>query len=236
MSEEIRERWKLEDKVFDRRSLIALSKVLSKGIIKTIDFPISRGKEAHVYRGTTAENTFVAIKIYKIETTSFLRRMEYIEGDPRFHLNRRTLSEVVYTFTKKEYKNLSIADNAKIPAPKPLFSIKNILIMSFLGQDGNPYMPLYKNSKILEVEHFEQIVDSLTKLYANGLVHGDLSEYNILLGDKPYIIDFAQGVILKHPKAEEFLKRDIINLLSFFKKYIKLDYTSDEVLKRIHNK
>jgi len=47
-----------------------------------------------------------------------------------------------------------------------------------------------------------------------------LSAYNILMyKDQPYIIDLGQGVLIEHPQAHEFLKRDIHNIIQFFKKY-----------------
>jgi RIO kinase 1 len=53
-----------------------------------------------------------------------------------------------------------------------------------------------------------------------GIVHADLSVYNILLyEDKPYIIDLGQGVVLEHPMSHEFLKRDIYNIVQYFNKY-----------------
>ncbi len=233
MSEEKRERWKIENNVFDRRSLLALVKVLKKGIIDHVDFPVSTGKEANVYRATTPDGAFVVVKIYKIETSSFIHRMEYIEGDPRFPLVKKKLSDVVYAFTKKEFKNLAIAEKAHVRAPLPIYQVKNVLVMSFLGRDGLSYPPLYKVGKELEEADFFSIVDDVKKLYRAGLVHGDLSEFNILLGEKPYLIDFAQGVVLEHPKAHVFLRRDLEHITQFFKKYVALDVDTDELYKEI---
>jgi RIO kinase 1 len=57
------------------------------------------------------------------------------------------------------------------------------------------------------------------------MVHADLSAFNILMyRNKPYIIDLGQGVLLEHPNALEFLKRDIQNIVTYFRKYnIKAD-------------
>jgi RIO kinase 1 len=66
-----------------------------------------------------------------------------------------------------------------------------------------------------------------------GIVHADLSAYNILMyQDKPYIIDVGQGVLLEHPESIEFLKRDIHNIVQYFKKFdIKAD--EKEIFNRI---
>jgi RIO kinase 1 len=53
-----------------------------------------------------------------------------------------------------------------------------------------------------------------------NMVHADLSEFNILIyKNKPYLIDLGQGVLLKHPRAFDFLRRDIHNILNHFNKY-----------------
>jgi RIO kinase 1 len=62
-------------------------------------------------------------------------------------------------------------------------------------------------------------------MYHVEIVHADLSEYNILMyRGLPYIIDVGQAVVLEHPSAYDFLKRDIHNIVLFFRKYgIKAD-------------
>jgi len=57
-------------------------------------------------------------------------------------------------------------------------------------------------------------------MYKIKIVHADLSAFNILMfRQKPYIIDIGQGVLLDHPSSSEFLKRDIHNIVHYFKKY-----------------
>lgn len=214
----LKERFKVESEVFDRSTLLSLSKLMGKGILGTIENPISTGKEANVFRATTPSGSYIAVKIYKMETTKFMRRSEYLEGDPRFKRFKRSEQEFVYAFAQKEYKNLEICSRAKVHAPKPLLQTKNILIMEFLGEDGLPYTPLNvlgANSR----SQLKSILTDMRKMYRAGLVHADLSEYNILVGPKPYIIDFGQGVVLSHPNAEKYLERDIYNILHYFAKF-----------------
>jgi RIO kinase 1 len=59
------------------------------------------------------------------------------------------------------------------------------------------------------------MIDTLYK--KAGLVHADLSEFNILYGDQPYLIDMGQSVTRDHPRALAFLMRDIRNINRFFK-------------------
>ena len=214
----LKERFKVESEVFDRSTLLELSHLIGKGILETIENPLSTGKEANVFRATTPSGNYIAVKIYKMETTKFMRRKEYLDGDPRFKKFKRSERDFVYAFAQKEYKNLEICFQAKVHAPKPLLQVKNILIMEFLGEEGLPYTQL----NILGPESISQlksILLDMRKMYRAGLVHADISEYNVLVGPKPYLIDFGQGVVLSHPNAEKYLERDIHNIVKYFAKF-----------------
>lgn len=228
---------KIEDRVFDEATLKELSKYLGKKIIDTVDNPIAMGKEANVFRATqfTPEGeVYYAIKIYRIETSSFDRMEDYINGDPRFaRVRLGSKFQIVSAWTSKEYANLMICKRAGIHSPNPVTYSRNILIMELLGEDGIPFPKLAETGPINGEQDLDQIIDDIKKLYDEKLVHADLSEYNILMThDGPYFIDVGQAVILKHPKAEEFLRRDVINVLSYFNKQgIKKDV--EEVLRYI---
>jgi len=214
----ITERFKLESEVFDRRTLLILSKLMGKGILLNMDYPISTGKEANVFRATTPSGSFLAVKIYKIETTHFMCRKEYLTGDPRFNKFQRNERDFVNAFAQKEFKNLQICEKAGIHSPKPLLQVKNVLVMEFMGEEGLPYTPL----NVLKPESMAQlksILGDVKKMYSAGLVHADLSEYNILVGPSPILIDFGQGVVLSHPNSEKYLERDLNNILNYFAKF-----------------
>jgi RIO kinase 1 len=214
----LKERKKIESEVFDKETLVSLAKIMKKGIIKTVDFPISTGKEANVFRATTPGGTYVAVKIYKIETSPFFRKEEYIIGDPRFEKIKDSDKDIVIAFAHKEFKNLEICEEAGVHAPKPLYIEKHILVMSFLGEGGLPYAPMNVVNKVSK-QDVDIVLNDIKKMYKAGLVHADLSEYNILRGDVPYLVDFGQGVVTAHPKANEFLERDVSNVLKYFAKF-----------------
>jgi RIO kinase 1 len=67
---------------------------------------------------------------------------------------------------------------------------------------------------------FDELITFIKRMYRNKIVHADLSAFNILLfRQKPYVIDAGQAVLLDHPSSQEFLKRDIHNIVQYFKKY-----------------
>jgi RIO kinase 1 len=143
----------------------------------------------------------------------------YIIGDPRFKKIPRNTSKIIYLWASKEFKNLSRAHKANLSVPKPLFVRNNILIMDFIGFGTIP-APKLKDIKNLSnpLEIFESILGFIKNLYQEAnLVHGDLSEFNILYhNQKPVVIDISQAVSIEHPKSEYFLVRDIKNIFYYF--------------------
>ncbi len=219
----LKERRKIESYVFDKRALLLLSKMLKKGILESVDYPVSTGKEANIFRATAPDGSFLAVKIYKIETAGFLKKMAYLEGDPRFKSIKRRDREIVKLFARKEFKNLQICENAGVHAPLPVYLSENIVVMSFIGEKGIPYATMDMTGPRNEKD-LDSILKDIKKMYRAGLVHADISEYNIMLAKVPYLIDFGQGVVLGHPNAEKFLERDVFNILNYFAKFgIKKD-------------
>jgi len=93
--------------------------------------------------------------------------------------------------------------------------------MEYIGTYERP-APLLRDVAIENPEEiFETLIDFISKMYKKAkLVHGDISAYNVLMHkNKPYIIDLGQGVLLEHPNSDEFLKRDISNIVKYFKKF-----------------
>ena len=90
----------------------------------------------------------------------------------------------------------------------------------------------------IEIENpervLDEIIENMKRLYSANLVHGDISEYNILIKDSiPFLIDIGQGVSLGHPKAGEFLERDVTNILYYFKKTYGIERNQEKVVSEI---
>lgn len=216
---------KVTENVFDDATLKILYNLSNKGIINALGGSISTGKEANVFMAEGKDKKIVALKIYRITNSTFNSMDMYIIGDPRFKNVRHTKKDLVFAWTKKEYRNLLRSHEVGIKVPYPIIAEKNVLVMEFIGHNEKPY-PSLKNTKLDRKDAciiFNKIIEYLQKLYLDAkLVHADLSEYNILIEpDKiePIIIDMGQSVTNEHPRADQFLKRDIENISNFFKKY-----------------
>jgi RIO kinase 1 len=214
------DQWKVRADVFDEVTLLALYKLVHKKMISVIGGPISTGKEANVFYGEKGEQP-IAIKIYLVRTANFKTMTDYLDGDPRFSHIRRTRKEIIFAWTKKEFSNLSRAKEAGVPVPAPYAFDRNILLMEFLGRDGRAYPQLRSIAMDDPAAIYGQIVSFMQLLFTRArLVHADLSEFNILYdGKAPYIIDMGQAVTPDHPRALQFLVRDIRNINRFFSQY-----------------
>ena len=239
----IKEQKKVDQGIFDRQTMIYLSKFYNSGIISKLDFILARGKEADVYAaeaGTakiTGGRPFAIVKFFRLETSSFIKMANYIVGDPRFSRQiGKSRKYIINTWCKKEFGNLNIANMAGVKAPKPYMANGNIIAMEFIGADGKA-SPELKDVELRNPEKtLEHILGDIRKLYSVQLVHADISEYNILIkGDVPYMIDFGQAVSVRHPASAGFLSRDIKNILDYFNKQYKISKDFSEVYKDIVN-
>lgn len=209
------------ESVFDERTIFHLNKILVNGPLKRIEGVISAGKEANVYLAYNLEEKEVAIKIYKIDSNTSRWMKKYIIGDPRFKKIPTNISKIIFLWASKEFKNLKRAYKAGLKVPEPLFIKNNILIMEYIGFESIP-APVLKDIKNPKdpVNLFNEILSFIKLLYQKAkLVHGDLSEFNILYHNQsPVVIDISQAVAIQHPKAEVYLARDIKNIFHYFEK------------------
>ncbi|HZD13110.1 MAG TPA: RIO1 family regulatory kinase/ATPase, partial [Candidatus Binatus sp.] len=171
------------EEVFDRRTIMTVLRLLNTGKLKEIHGVVKSGKESRVYRGTDREGDEVAIKIYLTTSAIFRQgRRRYLTADPRFKEIPHSSADVVDLWALKEYKNLKLAHEAGIPVPRPIAVEKNVLVLGFIGKDGQPAPLLREVPLSSPSEWYRSILDLVDQLYKKAeLVHGDLSEYNIMI-------------------------------------------------------
>jgi len=233
MSHSSREEWKTYKNVFDQSALLNLEKLRSQGHFDELKSPISIGKEANIFSASKDDELIIA-KIYRVENCNFNQMYRYIAPDPRFAGLKKRRRLVIFSWVQREYRNLLKAREV-IKVPKPIAVKDNILLMEFIGRDG-PAPKLKDDRPENPQEFFDKTVKCIKALYGAGLIHADLSEFNILnFEEEPVFIDFSQSTTTAHPQAREFLERDVHNIVKFFRKLgVKAD--EKEILENIIKK
>lgn len=241
---------------------LLVTRALNQGTIDACNGVVKEGKEAIVYHANGGEGITddegnavggsggydVAIKVFK-RIQEFKGRRNYVDGDPRYHsikFKNTDPRRQVELWAEKEYRNLIRANRAGVPVPTPLMQEENVLFMRFLGEEGWPSPQLrevdIKKGSKKWTALYGQVMVAVRRLYHIArLVHGDLSEYNILLCPSSIIennsiwerkedkseeddggeleivlIDLGQAVERHHPYARELLVRDLSMVRAFF--------------------
>ena len=123
------------DEVFDKQTLMTLYDMMVGGIIDSVRFPISTGKEGNVFYAEDEDGDPVALKIFRTSTSTFKHVGKYIEGDPRFKGLTGNRRKMIYAWTNKEFRNLQRYYDAEIPVPEPISYGKNCLVMEYRRRD-----------------------------------------------------------------------------------------------------
>ena len=228
-----KEATKIAERVFDDHTVQVLVNLLNTHEIESLDYPVSGGKEAILFRASSNKG-FKAVKVFKYETSSFYKMFDYVQGDPRFYRPNRRRRPLVKLWASKEFANLKACCAAGVRVPEPYRNKDNVVTMQFLGVDG------VQSALLCEViledprKTFDSIIEETRKAYKKaGLVHADLSAFNIIIHEgEPWLIDWGQGVSVKHPRAGEFLKKDVHNIVKYFKR-LGITDSEEEVLELI---
>jgi RIO kinase 1 len=207
------------EEVFDQTTRLVVFDLLNRGVLYEVNGAVSSGKEAKVYWATNKEGKDLAVKIYLTSSAEFKKGMiKYIEGDPRFKSIKRDTRSLMSLWAQKEFRNLREASEAKVRVPKPIAVKSNVVVMEFIGKAGVTAISLKDQPPKEANRVYKLLVTYLVRLYRKAkLVHGDLSEYNIMMWKgRPLIFDMSQSVSIEHPMAKFMLNRDLINLNRYF--------------------
>jgi RIO kinase 2 len=208
--------------VFGGYDTLALASLSKKGTISALGSQIGEGKESIVYEALGLGP--VAIKFHRVGGRSFssarLNR-EYMpeEGHCPWLIASRRSAE-------REYEALA-ALHPKVSVPLPIENNRHAVVMSLISGASLNRCRLECPSEVLD-----DILGNVRTAYSLGIIHADLSEYNILVEEgKCILIDWPQWTEKDHPNAEAILSRDIDNILTFFKRKYQLDYDRREAMR-----
>jgi len=170
----------------------------------------------------SSDITEYAIKIYKTSILVFKDRDKYVSGEHRWRKGycKSNPRKMVKVWAEKEMRNYRRIHAAGIRCPAPVLLKSHVLIMEFLGEGGWP-SPRIRDAGLSEKrlrEAYVQTIVIMRRMYQRcKLVHGDLSEYNLLWHkNEVYVIDVSQSVETDHPSALDFLRKDSSNVNDYF--------------------
>jgi RIO kinase 1 len=212
----------------------ALAPLFDTGLVERVVRPLMSGKEAQVYLVVSQGELRVA-KVYKeAHNRSFKNRAEYTEGrktrnsrDQRAIANRskhgRAQDEAAWKSTEVDMIHRLYAGGVRVPTPYAF--LDGVLIMEcVVGPEGEPAPRLGDVSFDPQTAQamYDLVIREVVRMLAAGVVHGDLSEFNVLVsGDVPVIIDFPQSVdTAANTNARRLLLRDVDNLHRFLSKWV----------------
>jgi len=195
------------------------------GLATDVLYQIKAGKEASTYLAMWKEHHII-LKAYRLWQTSQASKKKGFFAPGKMEV-----------LAAREYDILSACFKAGLPVPTPIGRVSHYLTMRFLGNGIEPASQL-KDVYLEDPETvLDQILDDYLIMYRDvHYVHGDLSRYNILWWqNKPWIIDVPQAYLVNPwtdmKKAESLLRRDIVNVLSYFKRYYGLTRDADQILR-----
>ncbi|MEM2970759.1 MAG: serine/threonine-protein kinase RIO2 [Candidatus Bathyarchaeia archaeon] len=206
---------------------LAINAFVKAGVLEAFGKPLGVGKEADVYDALTPQNERIAIKFHRLGRTSFRQTRKKRD----YAANRRHISWLYQSrlAAKKEYQALKMLYPHQVAVPEPILHNRHAIVMGIIeGVELADFSELPQPKEI-----FNEILSNVKKAYVKaGIIHADLSEFNILLKPDRHIliIDWPQYVTCKHPNAEQLLKRDVQNVIGFFNRKHKLKISFKEAL------
>lgn len=188
---------------------------IENGLVDDVVGVLGTGKEANVYVGLW-KGIPLALKVYRLHSTPHRKR-----GMIGYSQDK------MGAIAAREFTVLLKAYHAGVSVPTPARRVDNMFTMRFLGETSNA--PLLKDMELEDpVETAEQALSLVEKLFDACIVHGDLSEYNIVCWEnRLFAIDFPQAVdfssrVDRHERLKEagpLLFRDLRNLAKYFDEY-----------------
>ena len=204
----------------------ALQELLDEGIIDAVVRQLKSGKEASVYVVRCGDQTRCA-KVYKdMDQRSFQRRAQYQEGRKvRGSRESRAMAKSTRYGRKEQesaWKNAEVdalyrLSAAGVRVPQPFGFFNGVLIMEMVTDadgDSAPRLGEVELSAAVARDYHRFLIGQIVRMLSAGLIHGDLSQFNVLVGAQgPVIIDLPQAVdAAGNNNSFAMLERDVTNI------------------------
>ena len=207
-----------------------LLSLVEEGLIDEVIGQLMSGKEATVYVVRCGDDIRCAKAYKEVDQRSFRKNVSYQEGRKVKNSRQARAMEKGSRYGRKmqeevwqsaEVDSLYRLAAAGVRVPRPHLCFEGVLLMDLvLDADGNaaPRLNDVELSEALALEYHALLINQVVRMLCAGLIHGDLSEYNILVGETgPVIIDLPQAVdAAGNSHGAEMLERDVVNLRTYF--------------------
>lgn len=204
--------------------------LVDEGLVDTVIRQLMSGKEATVYVVRCGEEVRCA-KVYKeANQRSFKKNASYQEGRKVKNSRQARAMEKGTSYGRKMQEE--VWQNAEVDAlyrlaaagvrvPQPYICFEGVLLMDLVTDAAGNAAPRLNDVELTEeraLAYHAQLLHQVVLMLCAGVIHGDLSEYNILVdGDGPVIIDLPQAIdAAGNSEAGPMLERDVANLTTFF--------------------
>ncbi|MBM3106542.1 serine protein kinase RIO [Pseudomonas sp. V1] len=207
--------------------------LVEDGLVDEVLRPLMSGKEAAVYVVRCGKELRCA-KVYKeANKRSFRQAAEYQEGRKVRNSRQARAMAKGSKYGRKEaedaWQNAEVAAlfrlaNAGVRVPRPYDFLDGVLLMELVADEHGDAAPRL-NDVYLEPDQAREyhafVIRQIVLMLCTGLVHGDLSEFNVLLGPEgPVIIDLPQAVdAAGNNHAFSMLERDVGNMAAYFGRF-----------------
>ncbi|BEP18268.1 serine/threonine-protein kinase RIO2 [Pyrofollis japonicus] len=213
--------------------MLALRSLVERGLLSALGDKLGVGKESDVYSGLTPAGERVIVKFHRVGRTSFQRvvRVRHYAASKPYS----SWFELAKVAGQREFRVLEELYKVGALVPKPIGYSRHVVVTEYIE---GVELYLYENPVNPESMLYK-ILETLRKAYLDvGVVHGDLSEYNVLVAivdeeELPYIIDWPQYVEREHPAAEQLLRRDVEYITRFFRKKYRVQVDAEKALRYI---
>ena len=210
-----------------------LQPLIDDGLIDTVVRQLMSGKEAMVFVVRRGEETLCA-KIYKeADKRSFRQAVDYTENRKTKNSRQARAMAKGTRFgreaTERAWQNAEVDALYRLAAagvrvPRPCNFHEGVLLMELVASHDGDAAPRLNDMAFAPADArnlHDGLIREIVRMLCAGVIHGDLSEYNILMGaDGPVIIDLPQAVdAAGNNHAERMLERDVGNLRTFFGRF-----------------
>lgn len=210
-----------------------LEPLIEDGLIDEVISQLMSGKEAQVFVVRTGEKLCCA-KVYKeAKQRSFKQAAQYREGrkvrDSRKNRAMSKRSSFGQKEQEAEWQSAEVdalyqLDKAGVTVPKPHYFLEGVLLMDLITDAEGYAAPRLNDVQLTPAQALDfhgRLLQEIVRMLCAGLVHGDLSEFNVLVGaDGPVIIDLPQAVnAASNNNAAMMLERDVNNMKHYFGRF-----------------